>query len=149
MPQYPATLTDILDPGMMFNPNVLRAVKAFARAKPWQGTTDERKAKYLTLNTDLAAACGVEAPVLRFHGVEQNRVSGGGCYNRDTHEIIVAFRLSFLTYLQLFATHRGLSERQILRWSINLFKRCFPRSFAGCRWEPRSGKLVRDFAAAT
>jgi hypothetical protein len=35
--------------------------------------------------------------------------------------------------LHEFAHARGADERQACRWSINLFKKCFPRSFARCR----------------
>jgi hypothetical protein len=38
-----------------------------------------------------------------------------------------------VTFLHEFAHARGFDERQACRWSINLFRRCFPRSFASCR----------------
>ena len=47
-----------------------------------------------------------------------------------------------LTYLHEFAHARGYDERGACRWSLNLFRRCFPRSFARCR--PVGHTLVRD-----
>ena len=50
--------------------------------------------------------------------------------------------LSVLAYLHEFAHARGADERQACHWSINLFRRCFPRSFARCRAVGHT--LVRD-----
>ena len=41
--------------------------------------------------------------------------------------------LSVVTYLHEFAHSRGADERQACGWSINLFRRIFPRSYARCR----------------
>ena len=51
-------------------------------------------------------------------------------------------RLSVVTFLHEFGHALGYGERGACRWSINLFRRCFPRSFARCRQAGHT--LVRE-----
>ena len=139
---YPATVAEILDPAVTFKPAALRAVRAFARGKPWRGSVAARKEKLRRLNRDLAAAYGIAEPRLVFWGVEAGRHSGASSYRPACHTITLAGRLSVLTYLHEFAHARGADERPACRWSVNLFRRCFPRSFARCRAVGHT--LVRD-----
>jgi hypothetical protein len=139
---YPATVAEVLDPAMRFKPAALRAVRAFARSKPWGGTVSQRKGKFRRLNRELAAAYGIRQPWLVFHNVEAGGPSGASSYRPATHTITLAGRLSVLTYLHEFAHARGADERRACRWSLNLFRRCFPRNFARCRAVGHT--LVRD-----
>jgi hypothetical protein len=139
---YPATVAEVLDPAIRFKPAALRAVRAFARSKPWRGTVARRKGKFRRLNRQLAAAYGIVRPRLVFVGVEAGAPSGASNYQPLSHTITLAGKLSVLTYLHVFAHARGADERQACRWSLNLFRRCFPRSFARCR--PVGHTLVRD-----
>ena len=139
---YPATVREVLNPSMRFKPAGLRAVRAFARSKPWRGALSERKEKFRRLNRELAAAYGIAEPRLLFVGIEANAHSGASYYRPAAHAITLAGKLSVLTYLHEFAHARGADERQACRWSINLFRRCFPRSFARCR--PVGHTLVRE-----
>lgn len=134
-PNYPATVEEVLDLDMKFRRAVLRAVREFAHSKPWQGSHDERQAKFRSLNVSLAEACGVSIPQLILDG-GNDRDSGRSCYIPDLKIIILRGRLSVVTYLHEFAHHLfGPDERMACRWSINLFRRCFPRSFGRCRFE--------------
>ncbi len=139
---YPATVQEVLDPALRFKPAALRAVRAFARSKPWRGTIEERKAKFRRLNSDLAGAYGIGKPQLNFVAVDPNTPTGQTNYWPAGHIITLIGKLSVLTYLHEFAHARGADERQACRWSINLFRRCFPRSFAGCRAVGHT--LIRD-----
>jgi hypothetical protein len=123
----------VLDPALTFKPAALRAVRAFARSRPWRGSIAARKGKFRRLNGALAAAYGSTRPRLVFAGVEADTSSGASSYRPATHTITLAGKLSVLTYLHEFAHARGADERQACRWSINLFRRSFPRSFARCR----------------
>ena len=129
---YPATVAEVLNPQMKFKPDALRAVKRFARSKPWQGTASERKAKFRRLNKQLAVAYGIPKPRLAFVQVEGG-LPGNGCYRPLGHAITLYGRLSVVTYLHEFGHARGYGERGACRFSINLFRRLFPRSFARCR----------------
>ena len=130
---YPRTIEEVLDPALTFRPAALRAVRAFARSQPWRGTLAEREAKFRRLNRALAAAYGIAEARLIFRGVAAGADSGPSSYRPGTHTITLAGRLSVVTYLHEFAHARGADERRACRWSINLFRRCFPRSFARCR----------------
>jgi hypothetical protein len=104
-----------------------------ARSKPWRGTPAERLTKFGDLNRALAAAYGIESPALSFSVTDPAGGRGNGCYSRWIHAIFLFGKLSVVTYLHEFAHARGMDERQAVRWSVNLFRRCFPRSFARCR----------------
>jgi hypothetical protein len=138
---YPSSVAEILDDRMTFRPDALRAVKRFARSKPWRGTVEERKAKFRRLNRDLARAYGIARPRLIFSQVQENPEVGNGWYQPSAHTIALVGKLSVVTYLHEFGHARGYDERKACRFSVNLFRRVFPRSFARCR--PMGHVLVR------
>jgi len=127
--QYPSSVLEVLDDNMSFKPAALRAVRAFAKSKPWRGDIDERKDKLRGLNEALAAAYEMPKPDVVF-GQSDGGSSGGSYYHPTRHQIVLNGRLSVVTYLHEFAHSRGRGERDACRWSVNIFKRCFPRSFA-------------------
>jgi hypothetical protein len=130
--RYPATVAEVLDHRMKFRPEALRAVKRFARSGPWRGTLEERQAKFRRLNEELSAAYGLLCPALLFHRIGDHALSNGA-YDPDHHAIHLVGKLSLVTYLHEFGHARGYGERRACRFSINLFRRVFPRSFARCR----------------
>jgi hypothetical protein len=126
---YPETVTEVLDEDMVFPQEVLRVVGNFANSKPWSGRQDDRKAKFLRLNRDLAKAFSISAPMLEF-GLLDGTSSGGSHYSPSAHCILITGRLSVVTFLHEFGHACGLGERETCRWSVNLFRRCFPRQFS-------------------
>ena len=138
--EYPATVLEVVDNHMRFKPSALGAVRRFAQANPWHGSLDERKAKFLQLNQALAAAYNIDDPDLRF-GTIDGTSSGGSHYIPARHRIVLIGRLSVVTYLHEFAHARGMGERGACRWSINLFRRCFPTQYA--RLVGRGHMLIR------
>ncbi len=137
-PNYPATVAEVLDPPVRFRPSVLAAVQRFARAKPYRGTRAERKAKFADLHDDLCAVYGKQT-VLAF-GVLDGGDSGASHYRPAADLITLCGRLSVVTYLHEFAHALGRDEREAVRWSTNLFRAVFPRSFARCG---HSGHMLR------
>lgn len=125
---YPATVAEVLSDRITYKPAALAAVRDLARAKPWQGSVLMRLAKIERCNAALAAAYGIPAPTIR---VRASR--GGDCYRPASNTIELSSRISVVTFLHEFGHARGFDERQTCRWSINLFRRCFPRSYARCR----------------
>jgi len=125
---YPQSVDEVIDPGMTFRPGVLAAVYAFKRSYPWRGTLDERKSKFLTLHQALCAVYG-KRTILTFE-----RIDGGpsddSSYCPATDTICLRGKLSVVTYLHEVAHALGRDERGAAKWSLNLFKRCFPRLFA-------------------
>lgn len=137
---YPETVIEVIDDRMRFNPAALRAVRSFARSKPWRGDIDSRKEKFHRLNHDLAEAYSMPEPDLSF-GVIDGSDSGSSYYHPTRHQIVLNGRLSVMTYLHEFGHARGMDEGDACRWSINLFRRCFPQSFS--RLIQRGHMLVR------
>jgi hypothetical protein len=122
---YPTNVAQVLSDTRTYRPDALRALRAFRRTKPWRGTEAERRAKFRRLHRELCRVYGVH-PSLTFSEREV------ACYVPVQDRINLP-RLSVVTYLHEFAHTRGADERQACRWSINLFRRVFPRSFARCR----------------
>src|ERR1700722_17861722 len=138
--QYPATVEECLNPNKMYKASVLRAVKAFRTSKPWRGTVGERQEKFMTLNAALADAYGLPAPRLVFE-TDETQDSGSSCFVPATETIILRGRLSVVSYLHEFAHFRfGRGEKTACSWSLNLFARCFPKSFARCQHD---GHMLR------
>ncbi len=129
MSDYPETVTEVRDPNMRFKPAALWAVRAFAKTKPWKGTVVQRKEKFRNLNRNLAAAYGITEPELDFGTLEGGH-SGSSHYIPAVHRIVLVGRASVVSFLHEFAHARGMGERGACRWSINLFRRVFPKQYA-------------------
>jgi len=100
-------------------------------SRPWHGSQAARRRKFRRLHEALCRVYGVRAQLVF-----------GGWYSRYwiAERAIHLAELSVVTYLHEFAHARGWRERQACRWSINLFRRVFPREFARCR---RDGHVLR------
>ena len=130
-PNYPATVAEVLDPPVRFRPQTVAAVKRFARSKPYRGSVEERKQKFLALHREL---CRVYRKRTRLDfGVLEGGDSGSSYYCPATDQITLCGKLSVITALHEFAHALGKDERGAVRWSVNLFRLCFPRSFARCQ----------------
>lgn len=125
---YPATVAEVLDETLTFRPATLRALRDFRRTRPWRGTTGERIAKLRSLNVALAGAYRLAVPRLTI-----SRCTGVDRYIPGRREIVLGSNLSVISYLHEFGHHRGFDERQAVRFSANLFRRAFPRSYARLR----------------
>jgi hypothetical protein len=137
---YPKTVNEVLDSSMRFNAAALAAVKGFARTKPWRGTLAERRQKIVRLYDELSAAYSIEPPRLIFAAdeIEDSTASRYSCLERT---IILSGTPSVVTALHEYAHHRGMNERDACRWSINLFRRVWPKTFARCRHD---GHVLRS-----
>lgn len=135
MSNYPATVVECLNPHRKFKPDALRAVRAYARSKPWQGSLGERQNKMRRLHAALAVAYDREPAKLIFAG-PNDADSGRSCYLPALDTIILRGPLSAISYLhEVSHWLRGADEREAVGWSVNLFRRVFPRSFARLRFE--------------
>jgi len=137
---YPASVRELLDPTIMFKPEALRAVRFFARSRPWHGTLDERHHKFSTLHDDLCAAYGLDPKPRLIFGNDHQTCSGKSCFITAMSTIVLRGRLSAVTYLHELAHARGMNERQACRSSINLFRRCFPKSWGNVAFD---GHMIR------
>jgi len=137
---YPDSVRQVLDDTLNFRSQALRAVRTFARSRPWRGSLDEQQQKVRLLHAALCHAyCIRPTPQLIF--ANDGTCSGRSCFIGGVNVIILRGRLSVVSYLHEFAHARGMNEYNACRWSINLFRRCFPRSWANARFE---GHMVRS-----
>lgn len=126
---YPESVVEVLDDAMEFRPAALQAMRDFAHARPWSGTVEERQAKFCQLNRALAAAYQIAEPELAFE-ILDGGTSGRSHYIAATHRIVLVGKLSVVSYLHEFGHARDYGERMACKWSINLFRRIFPRNFS-------------------
>lgn len=139
---YPASVHEVLVEGKKYHPAALRAVRKFAKSKPWSGSLSERQTKLRELNENLSAAYDVRPPQLVFGPAEPATDSGGSFYIRGLNAIVMRGRLSVVTYLHEFAHHLyGSDERKVCRWSLNLFRRCFPKSWEKLSFEGHMARM--------
>jgi hypothetical protein len=130
--EYPATASEELREGMKYRAGALAAVRRLRRAGAWRGDDAVRFARYVRCVEELAAVYGMRTPrVIR--GGRKTGCSGDSWYSPMGHAICLRGRLSVVTMLHEFAHARGYGERRAVRWSVNLFRRVFPRSFERCR----------------
>lgn len=146
MNAIPETLEQMIDPNLTFPPNALRAIRALARTKPWQGDFDARFANLSTCLTALCEAYNLE-PWQLVHTGDRAGCSGASGLKTRLKRINLTGRLSVVTMLHLFAKaregYRTVEDHgRAMRWSATLFKRCFPLSFSRCRLV--GGLLVND-----
>ena len=130
---YPQTVSEVLNAQMPFKRDALAAVWAFRRSKPWRGVLPERQAKYRVLHTALCAVYGLDPRPQLVFGNDETTSSGSSCFIPALNKIILRGRLSFVTYTHELCHARGMGEMQATRWSVNLYRRIWPKLYARCR----------------
>ncbi len=123
---YPRTVAESLDGSMRFRRATTAAVTTLAASKPWRGSIAERVDKLVACSRALASAYGVRAPRLVVVNGAVDCYRAGAIYLKQRDEI----GPSVITFLHEFAHHLGKDERDACRWSLNLFRKHFPQSFA-------------------
>lgn len=137
---YPPSIDDVLDDKMKFKPAALKALREFKRSKPWRGTQQERIAKFQKLILDLSAAYGVKPPEVDFSGVNEDGDSGSSYYSPVFRTIVLRGKISVTTTIHEMGHFLGRGEWGATKWSVNLFRRIWPKQFAKCRTE---GHMLR------
>ena len=61
--------------------------------------------------------------------------SGNSCYKPNGYVIVINGKMSVITLLHEYGHSRGFDEQDATKWSVNLFKRTFPKSY---------GRLTQD-----
>src|SRR5687768_12274351 len=131
---YPATVAEVLRPPIQYPRRTVVTVRRLARSRPWRGTMPERMAKFERLHRDFCQIYGKTTGLV--FGAMDGSCSGRSHYIPSRDAIVLIGRLSVVTMLHEWGhVLHGHSERRACRWSIQLFARCFPRSFARCTHE--------------
>ena len=139
---YPRTVAEILDDQMSFRRATVQAVLRLKRSRPWSGSERERKRKLRRLHRTLCRIYDKRTG-LGF-GLLDGACSGRSGYDGFQDVIILRGRLSVTTYLHEFGHALCKGERGACRWSVNLFRLCFPREFAACWAEGHMLRRVRQ-----
>jgi hypothetical protein len=129
---YPDTVAEILRPNIRYRRGVLPLLREFKARHPWRGSVERREALFRFLIDGLAGIYGIPRPRFRFIDVSvsaQPGVSGSSYYSPALHEIGIIGKASVVTTLHEFAHALGKGERGATLWSVNLFRRVFPRQY--------------------
>jgi len=137
MSLYP-TSEYIMANEMKFKVGTLQAVKAWKAEhfRGWKNKAAEEKMAALNALVDSLGL--VYANPVGFRADKDSFDH----YNRASKVITLA-NPSIITALHEFAHHLGRDEFGACRWSVWLFKKVFPKSFAKLRFAPGSHMLVR------
>jgi hypothetical protein len=127
--EYPASPDEVLNPPMKFKAGTLKAMRQFKDAKPWRGNQQERIAKFTALVTELSQVYGIQPPMLDASSVDSDESSDRSFYVPMLHSIHLVGKLSVITLLHEFSHALGKNEHDACRWSLNLFKRVFPKQW--------------------
>lgn len=120
-----------IDDSIRYPRETMNAVRIFARSKPWRGNRKERIEKFQALHARLCETYDLGTKLKFVQGDEGTSVHS--FYRRKDDTIVMLGRLSVVTYLHLFAHALECRGIEVVKWSINLFKRRFPISFGRCR----------------
>lgn len=129
---YPETVAEVLDDEIKYRPGTDKALKKFRRSHPWRGTVDEMQLKLRVLCEDLAKVYEVTTPIIAF----VDSIPVGGCCVRSKPAVLIIQqerrngRYSVVAFLHEFSHVLGKGEKSACKWSINLFRRHFPKSYA-------------------
>ena len=126
---YPETVREVLDDKITYSDKLLCVVRIFAASKPWSGPIESRKRKFSEVTCMMAEACNIDKPTLAFYSLDGGS-SGSSHYIPSDHRIVIVGKLSVVTFLHEFAHALGHDEQEACRWSINLFRKCFPRQYS-------------------
>jgi len=126
---YPETVVEVLDDEITYPDELLAVMRIFSASEPWSGSIELRKRKFSDANRMMAVACEIEVPTLTF-GVLDGGSSGSSFYLPWEHRITLTGKLSVVTLLHEFAHAMQMDEQDACKWSINLFRRCFPRQYS-------------------
>jgi len=133
---YPRTVAEVLDDSMEVPPELDAAMRRFRASKAFRGTPAERTQKLRSLYAEVCAIYHIDSPELLV------KPGALDCYIPSLHRVeLNRDRLSVITALHELGHVLGKSEAQTCRWSLNLFRRYFPKSFA--KLTPVGHMLVR------
>lgn len=125
-PVETGSINDLVDESKTYNPDAIRAVKRFALSRPWHGDASERTDKFSTVLRELCEVYGMGTINLQT-AIDDLAEVGDAAYDSEDNAIILLGKLSVVNLLTMFAYVRGVNKP--VSWAINLFRRCFPKSW--------------------
>lgn len=132
---YPKTVEEVLDDDMKYKRATLVAMSRFKKSRPFRGTNEEKQEKFIRLNSEFSKAYDIPPPTL----VWPAQIGSSSAYF-PVWNMIIMESYAVCTFLHEYGHALGFDERKTCKWSTNLFRRIFPRSFA--KLEHRGHMLV-------
>lgn len=126
---YPLSISEVLARPVNFKAATLKVTRRFRQSKPWRGTLHARGEKLVGLVRELSGVYGIEPPHVNLDGLSDGD-SGGSFYMPALNAMYLRGRPSVVTCLHEFAHALGKGEFEACRWSLWLFRKVFPESFA-------------------
>lgn len=114
-----------------YKPEAIKALRAFKKKKTFKLSVEERIQAMDELLQSLAQAYTFEKPITL---KAENMVGGfsGASHVKkyaDRFEIFLVGKASIITLLHEFAHCRGYDEHECKVWSLNLFRKVYPKQF--------------------
>lgn len=124
---------------------VIALVKDFIEVqKPWRGTEDEKKVKFMTLLQQLCVKYEITVPTLRVDANDEFLQQAHGSYDLDSDTISLP-KYSLVTFLHEFKhmlqckQSKPNNEEVARGWSLSLFYQASPKAYETAR---RKGLLL-------
>ena len=137
----------MVDDAATFRPAALAALRQFRAVHPFRLEAEAFVDAVGTLYGGLSAAYDMPVLTVRHRGPWEGD-SIESRYDDLRHRVTLRGRASVLTALHEFGHARGYGEGGAVYWSVNVFRRVFPRSFARLQQQPGSYMLMRADASA-
>jgi hypothetical protein len=119
-------VAEAISDNVQFTPEIVQAVKNVRAAKLFQGTLAERQEKFRTFHAAMCKAMDVSIELKFKPGRKLSAY-------RLTHKTgTLIGRLSLVTYFYIMSHAAQYDFNGQMTFSINLFRKYFPRSFARC-----------------
>ena len=133
--------------GIVFEDELVDIVKECSSKKLWRGSLEERKDKFLEMHNLLKRFFALPNLELRFEEITEETdklagASGGSYFNPEASLIVMKGRLSVVTYLHEFGHAIGCDQERATKWSLGLFKICFPLSYSNLVAHPQNSSLM-------
>ena len=133
---------------MRFKRATLAAVRAFKASRPWSGEPTERWQKFTMLHAALCEIYQLDVRLLQCGPGQDSFFWSIPTIYLDGE------KMSVVTYLHEFRhaidccaglqAHNAVHEYRATQWSVELFKRVFPRQFAKCEFDGQILRKRRD-----
>jgi len=135
---YPETVEEVLDDEIKYRRGVIPALKGWKSLKLWGSKTNQMRLDGLiVLAEQLASLYDIAVPTVVVDGIDLDAIirdtkmnpSDSSSYSPGSHTITMRGNLSIITFLHEFGHALGKNEKKTCRWSINLFKKVFPKQY--------------------
>jgi hypothetical protein len=121
-----------IDESKTYKPEAIKALKAFKKKKTFKLPMEERIEAMRELVASLAEIYEVSKPI-EFRAENLDGSSSGLSHvkvREDRFILVMQGRLSVITLLHEFAHCRGYDEIEAKIWSLNFFRKAYPKQFA-------------------